>query len=167
MARTLLIRLNGIFCKKHIRTYSRSEERQLHIKKQGQTVPETIFLPTKLSQFTKIYSTFSFYPKYGFGTRDPGVRKLSDPQHCLEPVFRICNILIRIRILGSVHFITDPDLFGSGMAIKNEYFYKIFLLRYSYCSIPHPDFYSSGTWTSFMKAYNICSSSNSWVRKRS
>jgi hypothetical protein len=35
--------------------------------------------------------------------------------HNFELVFRIRDILIRIRILGSVHWITDPDpaLFGS------------------------------------------------------
>jgi hypothetical protein len=37
-------------------------------------------------------------------------------------VFRICDILIRIRFLGSVHLITDPDpgLFNSGFQDDNK-----------------------------------------------
>ncbi len=53
--------------------------------------------------------------------------------HNFELVFRIRDILIRIRILGSVHWITDPDpaLFGSVFKDGNNQkitFLGIFLL---------------------------------------
>ncbi len=53
--------------------------------------------------------------------------------HNFELEFRIRDILIRIRILGSVHWITDPDpaLFGSVFQDGNNQkitFFGIFLL---------------------------------------
>ena len=54
--------------------------------------------------------------------------------HNFELEFRISDILIRIRILGSVHWITDPEpaLFGSvfqdGKNQKITFLAYIFLL---------------------------------------
>jgi hypothetical protein len=46
----------------------------------------------------------------------------------LKEVFRIRNNLIRILILGSVHWITDPDIFISGFKDnnKNNFFIIVF-----------------------------------------
>jgi hypothetical protein len=55
---------------------------------------------------------------------------LCDAMHVESSVFRICDIFIRIRILGSVHGIPDPDpaLFSSGFLFsnKNKFFLNYF-----------------------------------------
>ncbi len=65
----------------------------------------------------------------------------------LPAVFRISEILIRIRILGSVLWISDPDLdpepalLGSGFRDASKQrvyflsFYCLFLTRYIYISL--------------------------------
>jgi hypothetical protein len=42
------------------------------------------------------------------------------PYSYSQALFRIRDILIRIRILGSVHLITDPALFGSVLQDANK-----------------------------------------------
>jgi hypothetical protein len=70
------------------------------------------------------------------GTRKKSLEQIIYGNYLIAmAVFRIRDILIRIRILGSVHWITDPDpypdtaLFGSGFQEK-----KIVLFPKVFCS---------------------------------
>jgi hypothetical protein len=57
-----------------------------------------------------------------------------------DSVFQICDILIRIWILGSVYLITDPDpaLFGTGFQDAKNIFFK-FLFAYLRYFLPTID----------------------------